>query len=422
MAVSTSAQTRPVPEIAADRGFTIPSKVQTPIVLQTQPDAACDLHAEGVIDTAHTMRFYADGEGYVQLHASSKYDSPTDVRMQLDCQAGGKVTTYPLHLRTGVAPTENMPAPQTSIPTLKGARVLPALTDEDAKKLSAKDLISQGYPRRPDAVTSPKNYETWLDLVSRPITMLPPHSVSRSDISHRGRNVEAGAGSTACPAICTTSNWSGYETHAAKGTYISVSGEWSVPVIILGDPGNVTYSAFWVGLDGDATNDLVQAGTEQDYVDIGPLSMASYHVWTEVVPNQLTEQDVNLSVSPGDDVFVQVFVEGGTCTFLIVDKTTGKALNTTTPLGNTQFAGSEAEWIMERPQVGGTLPNLSQYILSVMTNAYAFTGKSAPVPSANANVQITMDNKFVNYPDNNTLPFPVQAPPDTIIFTWANFH
>jgi hypothetical protein len=39
--------------IAQEQGFTIPPNVQTPVVLQTQPDAACDLHLPGVNDAAY---------------------------------------------------------------------------------------------------------------------------------------------------------------------------------------------------------------------------------------------------------------------------------------------------------------------------------------------------------------------------------
>jgi hypothetical protein len=421
LAVSTPAQNRSLPEMAPERGFTIPSKVQTPIVLQTQPDAVCDLHAEGVSDAAQSLRLYADGEGYVRVHVSSKYESQTDERVQLDCTSGGKVTTYPLHLRAGAAPTEDMPAPQTSVPEPKGARVVPALKDEDARQLSDQDLLSRGYPRRPDAVTSPEHYKTWLDMVSRPLTLVPPHSVSRSDVSHRLRNAQAGTTSY------TSGNWSGYEAHATKGTYNGVQGEWNVPGIVFGEPGNVTWSAFWVGLDGDNTTDLIQAGTEQNYTEIGSLSYANYYVWTELLPNQPFEQVVSLQVNPGDDIFVQVLAPAGLpngC-FLLWNKTQGHFAGPCTPLNGTQVGGSEAEWIMERPLVGGTFAELSAYVLATMTNAYALsaTGGGAIPSGTAANEQITMYNRDNNHhEDNNVLSVVIPVPPDTMFFNWVNFH
>jgi hypothetical protein len=321
-----------------------------------------------------------------------------------------------LHLRAGAAPTEDMPAPRTSIPTPKGARILPALKDADARQLSNNDLLTRGYPRRPDAVTSPDNYKTWLDMVSRPVTILPPHSVSRSDVSHRLRNAEAGT--------ATSGNWSGYEARGAKGAYDAVQGEWNVPAIVIGEPGNVTYSAFWVGLDGDGTKDLIQAGTEQNYTEIGSLSYASYYAWTELLPNQPTEQEVSLPVNPGDDIFVWVQAPAGLpngC-FFLWNKTQAQAIGPCTPLNGTQVGGSEAEWIMERPSVGGTYAELSAYLFAAMTNAYAWSTTVIPSGTA-ATLQIIMYNQDNNHhQDNNLLSIPLQAPPDTMFFNWANFH
>jgi hypothetical protein len=44
-----------------------------------------------------------------------------------------------------------------------------------------------------------------------------------------------------------------------------VHGRWHVPAVV-GEFNRQTYSALWVGLDGDGTTDLVQAGTESDSV------------------------------------------------------------------------------------------------------------------------------------------------------------
>jgi Peptidase A4 family len=371
VAVSTSAQNSGVAKIAAERAFTIAPNVQTPIVVKTRPDAECTLHAEGASDSARTMKLYANADGYVRVHVSAKQESEQDLRMQLDCASAGKVTTYPIRLRAASSPTSDMPAPQSSMPTPKGSHVLPALTEEEAQQLSDQEVISRGYLPRPDAATAPDNYASWLEMVSRPVTLLAPHSVSRSDIGRSG-NVEAGAYSSA--------NWSGYEAHHKKRSYMGVQGEWNVPIIIVGESGNVTYSAFWVGLDGDGTKDLVQAGTEQDYVDEPPFVFASYSAWTELLPNQPTEQLVSLSPNAGDDFFVSVWIgksdgtvnqNGGYGWFYLYDKSQGQAVEIATALSGTYFNGSEAEWIMERPSVGGSLSDLSAYLFAPMVNAYA---------------------------------------------------
>lgn len=422
LAVSTSAQNSEVARIARERGFTIAPNVQTPIVLKTKPDAACDLHAEGVSDRAHTLRFYANGDGYLKIHASAKQESQ-EARVQLDCTENGKVVRYPLHLRAGSSPTNDMPAPRTVVPTPKGSRVLPAVTEEEAQQLSDEDLLGRGYLPRPDAVSSPDEYALWLDRVSRPITLIPPHSVSWSDISHSG-NVQEGA--------YTSANWSGYEAHGKKRSYDGVQGEWGVPSIALAEPGYTTYSSEWVGLDGDGTSDLVQAGSEQDYVDIWPFSYASYSTWTELLPNQPTSQGTGLGVNNGDDILVSVYIGDSTGHrnqygtygwFSIWDFTSGQGVLISTALSGTYFNGISAEWIMERPTVGGVYSELSCYLIAFMHNAGATTTKNKyKTYDQIQNRQITMYEKHKPQPDNNLLSGVNPFGTGQMLFNWYNFH
>lgn len=425
-AVSSSAQNTGA--ISHEQGFTVAPHVQTPLVLKTQPDAACDLHPAGVSDPAQTMRLYANSEGYVRVHVLAKQESQ-DVQVQLDC--GGAV--YPLHLHAASSPTADMPAPQTSVPAPQGSQVLPALTEEAAQHLTDQDLMRLGYPSRPDAAASPNRRAKWLDLVSRPITQLPPHVVSRADISHLAR-VEAGTE--------TSGNWSGLEARGPKRSYMAVTSEWAVPPIPLGELGHTTYSAFWIGLDGDgipsslgpaAGKDLVQAGTEQDYTDIGGYSFASYYAWTEIVPNQPTEQELGLSINPGDEIQVEVWIgdsasgppdqNGGYGKFRITNFTQGQTSLTDTALDGTPFEGSEAEWIMERPCLGlcntstPKLADLSAYLVTSMSYASVLRTTGTWVNSGKAaNLQITM------YNGKDQLSAPVSVPPSSMIFSWYNFH
>ena len=184
LALPASAQNHPVARVSPEKHLTIPPDVSTPVVLQTEPDAACALHDAGVSDPSQTMRLYGNIEGYVRFHFTPKQDIQ-DAHLELDCATQDAVTTHPLHLRIAASPTADMPAPESSVPTPAGSKILPALTDEAARQLSDQEVLAQGYPPRPNAAESPEAYANWLGRFSRPITLLPPHSVSRSDISHR---------------------------------------------------------------------------------------------------------------------------------------------------------------------------------------------------------------------------------------------
>jgi hypothetical protein len=250
LAVPASAQKPVFPQVAPEQGFTIATNAHTPMVLKTEPDAACDLHASGVNDPAHTLKVYANGEGYVKVHVTAK-QGPQDVRVQLDCTTADAVTVHPLHLRTGSSPTADMPAPDAVIPTPKDAKVLPALTADAAKQLSDDDIMNLGYPPRPDPSAAPDQYDQWLSLVASPLTIIPPHSVSRKERSHVPQSaVAASQGDVAGTSAAGSPNWSGYVMQGPSHSFMGVTGLWNVPTIGTYEPGNSTVSSFWVGLDG----------------------------------------------------------------------------------------------------------------------------------------------------------------------------
>jgi len=369
LAVSTSAQNSGVSGIAPERGFTIAPNVETAIVLRTQPDAACDLHEVGTSDT-RSMRFYANGDGYVNIRANAR--EGIEGRVQLDCSSKGQTVSYPLHLLASSSPTSDMPAPQSKMPLPKGSKVRPALNEAQAQSMTDDQLDKLGYPARPDVLSSPDRYAKWLDRVSRPVTVLPTHLVST--------NV------TATPASYTSSNWSGLEAHSkTTHQYSAVTATWNVPPIILASSdGNTDYSAFWVGLDGDGTKDLVQAGTEQDAQEFLGIIFTNYYTWSELLPNQPTENFVS-GVNAGDEMEVEVWIgtgsgapnpNGGLGSFRIQDITQGQEWRFDTALAGTKYNGTEAEWIMERPTVGGSLPELAAYFPATMVYADVLNAKT----------------------------------------------
>jgi hypothetical protein len=433
LAISTSAQEAGSYKIAAEKGFTVVPNVQTPIVLKTMPDAACDLHAKGASESSHKLRFYANGDGYVKIHASAKRESEDGIHVQLDCQANGKATRYPLHLRASSSATVDMPAPQTVMAAPKGSQVMPALSAQEAQQLSDDELIGRGFPPRPDPSTSPDAYAKWVDLVSQPITVVPPHLVSRTDIVHSSaqgisqqQGVQNGFG--------TSANWSGYVVQGAYRGYTAAYGQWNIPTVVACESNTTTYSSFWVGLDGYGSQDLVQDGTEHDCTDYwGIFNFTSYSAWEELLPNQPYSQNVSLSPNPGDSFWALAWVgdanrqydpNGAYGWFNMWDLTQRQGVLVGVALGSTRFYGSTAEWIMERPYLSsGQYAQLSDYSAALMSNPEVLTSSfNWTYFSSLSNTEIWMYNDYLGGNDNNLLSAAAAYGQASIYYYWFNYH
>jgi hypothetical protein len=181
---------------------------------------------------------------------------------------------------------------------------------------------------------------------------------------------------------------------------------------------------------GPAAPDLVQAGTEQDVLQLsGTFAAVNYYAWTEIVPNQPEQPVFNLN--PGDSVEVEVWIgdasgaidqNGAYGHFRITDYTQGQTSITKTPLNGTRFVGSEAEWIMERTCISKCLTtpvygDLSAYLIASMANAAVLPTTGSWKTSGKAsNVQIEMVN------GTHRLSSVIPAPPSSVLFQWGNFH
>jgi hypothetical protein len=146
-------------------------------------------------------------------------------------------------------------------------------------------------------------------------------------------------------------NWSGYAIDT--GTYTSVTGSWTVPSVIA--PTTHTrkayYSSTWVGIDGFNDDDLIQAGTEQDWIG----GSAFYQSWWEILPNY--EMPISsISVNPGDVMTVSITQGTPLWNITVTDTTNGQSFST-----EQKYSGpmSSAEWIQEAPTVGVHIARLA---------------------------------------------------------------
>jgi Peptidase A4 family len=144
-----------------------------------------------------------------------------------------------------------------------------------------------------------------------------------------------------------SANWAGYvatRSPAKTADFTRVFAAWVQPAATC-VPGEVTDSAFWVGLGGfnAGSRALEQTGTDAACSASG---QATYSVWYELVP--AAPVTVKIPVAPGDSIVASVAVSGRKVTVRIGNYTRKE---TFTKKLSSHFEPdvSSAEWIAEAP-------------------------------------------------------------------------
>jgi hypothetical protein len=151
--------------------------------------------------------------------------------------------------------------------------------------------------------------------------------------------------------------WSGFDTDSSGGTYHAVEMEWLVPSVPSARVKRVSNT--WAGFGGCAGNGdlLVQAGTESDQNADGTVH---YYPWWEACPINNIQPITSFAVAPRDDMFVYIDHSGyGQAEILLIDYTKNKSIDFYTTWGPAYTIGRQADWILERPSVGGVHPYLA---------------------------------------------------------------
>ena len=180
-----------------------------------------------------------------------------------------------------------------------------------------------------------------------------------------------------------STNWAGYALDGPTGSVNDVKGSWKVPAVTCSKKSN-TYSAFWVGIDGDNSNTVEQIGTSSDCRNGKP----TYYAWYEFYP----AYPVNniLSVSPGDNISAEVSYDATSNLFTVSMKNlrTGQTYSTSSAVSNAQR--NSAEWIAEAPSsMRGVLPLANfgiayygyDYIGDINTNYATVNGVTGNISS-----------------------------------------
>jgi hypothetical protein len=138
----------------------------------------------------------------------------------------------------------------------------------------------------------------------------------------------------------SSADWSGWDV--TGGAYKSVSASWTVPSVTC-SPGETSYSAYWVGLDGDGSKSVEQTGTSSD-CDAGT---PSYSAWYEFFP----ENSVSLpnTVKAGDKIKASVVAVAGSDQYKLVLTDTTQNWTKTQTGASPSGSGASAEIIAEAP-------------------------------------------------------------------------
>lgn len=155
------------------------------------------------------------------------------------------------------------------------------------------------------------------------------------------------------------STWSGYSVEspgltlpAPPITFTAVSATWTQPTVFCTTP-NARVS-FWVGLDGNGTSTVEQAGTVA--VCGSAAAPMYYKAFWEMYAGADSTGDEPFTVSPGDVIEASVTYTGGSYLLKLSDLTTKRSISTTQSCSSTVVCKrGTAEWIVERPG-GGKYP------------------------------------------------------------------
>jgi hypothetical protein len=279
----------------------------------------------------------------------------------------------------------------------------------DPLHASDSDLANYGFPPRPDINVDQKAYASWSKAMIASKTRIVPH-LEMTDVYHGPKR----AGTQLTDSTGTSSNWSGVVKFSGATSYntstsfYSIVADYLVPVAEQAFgvcTGGWDYSSSWVGIDGDGSGDVLQAGSESDAYCSGSKKMTSYSAWYEWYPYAEVRIS-NLPVIAGDDMFVEVWHTSATQGHAyLVNLTTNQSVEIgfTAPSG-TSLVGNSAEWVVERPSVGGNLATLTNYVDDTFWDCYAYTEASESyTPGSSGSVLLTMDDNSGNPISSPTL-------------------
>jgi hypothetical protein len=285
----------------------------------------------------------------------------------------------------------------------------------DPLSASNEALADYGFPPRPEQGSD--EYASWARAMAASKTRIIP-KLEQTSIFH-GPAREVKDSESIDEGSIKTINWSGFVVLSGAKTYGNesfylIATDVVVPVArqaFGACTGGIDFGSSWVGIDGDMSPDVLQAGVEFDAYCVAGNNEAYYSPWYEWYPNTAV-RITNLPTSPGDDLYVVVYHTSptqGIAHMANINTNQYLSVNFTAPAG-TKLVGNSAEWITERPGSIAGITTLTNYIADTYFNAIAYTekGKKYYPGSSSSKTVIMLDNngKEISFPThlgNNAL-------------------
>ncbi len=266
-----------------------------------------------------------------------------------------------------------------------------------------RDRMRYGFPSLVDNAAHQARYGKVMGQLNGKFHYTQPTFEVRSRVFHGPRKPAAGPGGNGASAGTETSgNWSGAVVYTPQGdSFKWLEGDFVIPNVGAPAQGQWFYSASWIGLDGDGSGDVCQAGVECEVTQSGTSVTRNIYPWWEWYP--LPEVQIsNFAVSPGDLLTMLLCTPSGagstSATLFLTNRTSGQSTSFgfNAPAG-TILAGNSAEWIVEAPTVNGGQSAIADYGEVFFSVCEAVTVKGVTVNGGTGNnINLSAGGKVVS--------------------------
>jgi len=274
--------------------------------------------------------------------------------------------------------------PAYAQPPINGvSAVEPPPRGYDPEASSAAVNARFALPPEPDPTKAPRTHDAWRHAVraarNREAARILPTTIFHGPAKSKLRAEGDEANGTS--ASSTTLSWSG--TSVVNGTTANLEAVTALFVVPTAHQAfgqcadGWEYASFWPGIDGNGgsgSGDVLQAGVNVNAFCAGNnVTQNQYYPWIEWYPHSETRVD-SPTINPGDLVFIEVWSVSPTQGYAyFYNHSTGMSAqySITAPAG-TVVHGSSVEWVVERPTLGSSLANLTNYIAAPWVEGVAW--------------------------------------------------